>query len=78
MYERHVIIDGVSATSGSELAGINENYGDSATITNTVATDVDDICVTYEGNDTGDEPTEVSTGNDGTYCIYSSDVTSAK
>ncbi|KAF3762960.1 family 3 polysaccharide lyase, partial [Cryphonectria parasitica EP155] len=71
MYERHVIIDGVTATTGSELAGINENYGDSATITNTVATEVDDICVTYEGNDSGDEPTEIASGSDGTYCIYS-------
>ncbi|KAE9363561.1 polysaccharide lyase family 3 protein [Stipitochalara longipes BDJ] len=55
MFERHVIIDGVTASDGSEIAGINSNYGDTATITNLQATNVDDVCVTFEGNDTGDE-----------------------
>ncbi|ESZ98029.1 pectate lyase [Sclerotinia borealis F-4128] len=79
MYERHVIMDSVTATSGSELAGINYNYGDTATFTNIVATDVDDICVEYTGtDDNNEEPTEYKTGADGTYCIYStSDVTSS-
>ncbi|KAI4601266.1 hypothetical protein KJ359_012456 [Pestalotiopsis sp. 9143b] len=76
MYERHVIISGVTATKGSELAGINENYGDSATFSDVTVSDVDDICVTYEGNDTGAEPTETGSGADGTYCIYDeSDIT---
>jgi len=75
MYERHVIMDGVTASSGSEIAGINENYGDTATLTNIVVSDVDDICVTYIGNDTGDEPTESGSGPS-EYCIYDdSDVT---
>ncbi|KUJ16764.1 pectate lyase, partial [Mollisia scopiformis] len=76
MYERHVIMDGITATDGSELAGINSNYGDSATITNSALTDVSDVCVTYTGTDDNDEePVENGSGNDGTYCIYGSDVT---
>jgi pectate lyase len=76
MYERHVIISGVSASDGSSLAGINENYGDSATFSDVTVSDVDDICVTYEGNDSGEEPTKTGSGADGTYCIYDeSDIT---
>lgn len=72
MYERHVIMDGITATDGSELAGINYNYGDSATFTNIVVSGVDDICVTYTGTDDNDEePSEYGSGADGTYCIYS-------
>ncbi|KAI0470588.1 pectate lyase-domain-containing protein [Xylariaceae sp. FL0804] len=71
MYERHVIFDGLTATTGSEVCGINSNYGDSCTITDSAISDVDDICVTYTGNDTGDEPEENGSGPDGTYCIYS-------
>lgn len=78
MYERHVIISGVSASGGSVLAGINYNYGDSATFSDVTVSDVDNICVTYEGNDTGDEPTKHSSGADGTYCVYDdSDITEA-
>ncbi|KAJ5397003.1 hypothetical protein N7509_005116 [Penicillium cosmopolitanum] len=63
MYERHVTISGVTAVEGSVLAGINSNYGDSATIRSDVcATDVDTICQEYEGNDSGDEPPESSSG----------------
>jgi hypothetical protein len=32
MYERHVIFNGISATDGASLAGINTNYGDTATV----------------------------------------------
>ncbi|KAK2615365.1 hypothetical protein N8I77_002127 [Diaporthe amygdali] len=77
MYERHVTIDGVSATTGDLLAGINSNYGDTATITNTVATDVKVICERFEGNESGEEPTSIGEGADGTSCIYGSDVTTS-
>ncbi|CAJ2505895.1 Uu.00g000250.m01.CDS01 [Anthostomella pinea] len=69
MYERHVIMDDITASGGSELAGINSNYGDTATFTNIVVSDVGDICVEYEGNDTGDEPTKISSGPSD-YCLY--------
>lgn len=32
MFERHVIFDNISATDGKSLAGINSNYGDTATV----------------------------------------------
>lgn len=73
MYERHVTISGVTATSGKELCGINSNYGDSCTITTTTANDVDDVCVTYDGtDDNSQEPEENSdngSGCDGTFCV---------
>ena len=77
MYERHVIFDDITASSGSKLAGINSNYGDTATFTNIKASDVEDICTEYEGNETGDEPEEISSGPSD-YCIYSnSDISSS-
>ncbi|KAI0007012.1 pectate lyase-domain-containing protein [Xylariaceae sp. FL0662B] len=78
MYERHVVISGVTATDGSSLVGINSNYGDTATLSS-ISTDLDfdDVCIEYEGNDTGDEPPKVSSGPSDA-CIYSeSDVSSA-
>jgi hypothetical protein len=70
MFERHVIMDGVIADGGSAtLVGINTNYGDTATITNSCITNTDPICTEFEGNDTGDEPSEVSTGISAS-CIY--------
>ncbi|KAF2184164.1 polysaccharide lyase family 3 protein [Zopfia rhizophila CBS 207.26] len=69
MYERHVIIDNVIADSGKVLAGINSNYGDTATITNSCVSNTKSICTEFEGNDTGDEPTEISSGISES-CIY--------
>ncbi|KAI1497725.1 pectate lyase [Biscogniauxia marginata] len=76
-YERHVIIDSITATDGSALVGINSNYGDTATLTNIVANDVKDVCVEYEGNDSGDEPEKISSGPSDA-CLYSdSDITTS-
>jgi hypothetical protein len=70
MFERHIIMDGVIADGGSAtLVGINTNYGDTATITNSCITNTDPICTEFEGNDTGAEPSEVSTGISAS-CIY--------
>lgn len=53
--------------------GINSNYGDSCTLTDYTADDVDDVCVTYTGTDDNDEEPEENDDNgggcDGTYCI---------
>ncbi|WPV10357.1 Pectate lyase H [Fulvia fulva] len=77
MYERHVIFNDITATDGKSLAGINSNYGDTATFKSVTTSGVSDICVEYEGNDTGDEPEEISNGPSDA-CIYStSDVTSS-
>ncbi|KAL4982700.1 pectate lyase H [Aspergillus falconensis] len=71
-YERHIVIEGVTAVSGKYLVGINSNYGDTATIDSaTCATDVKTICAEYEGTDDNDEePEEISDGPSD-YCIYS-------
>jgi hypothetical protein len=74
--KRTVVIRNVTATyKGSALAGINTNYGDSATFSNiTIVGDGNRkivICQKYIGNSTGAEPTKNGTGPDGTYCRYS-------
>ncbi|KAK2768184.1 hypothetical protein FQN54_000036 [Arachnomyces sp. PD_36] len=71
MFERHIELESVTAVQGSSLVGINSNYGDTATIDAGVCvTDVEEICVEYEGNDTGDEPEEIGSGPSDA-CIYS-------
>ncbi|KKK14378.1 hypothetical protein ARAM_000090 [Aspergillus rambellii] len=63
MFERHVKIDGVTAVEGKNLVGINSNYGDTATIAGGVcASNVDEICQEFEGNDTGAEPSTAGSG----------------
>ncbi|KAJ0107521.1 hypothetical protein J7T55_007710 [Diaporthe amygdali] len=73
MYERHITITGSTATDGKTICGINSNYGDSCTITDTTTSGVDDVCVTYTGTDDNDEEPEKNDDNgdgcDGTYCI---------
>ncbi|CAG7850213.1 Probable pectate lyase F; Flags: Precursor [Serendipita indica DSM 11827] len=53
--QRKVIISGVEARGGNDLAGINKNYGDTASITNSCY-DTAHPCVLYDGNSTGAEP----------------------
>lgn len=72
MYERHVEISNIIASSGSSLAGINSNYGDTAIIDVDSSTidDVDSICDTYEGNDNGDEPEKLTSNESNDYCQF--------
>ncbi|PRX96116.1 pectate lyase [Allonocardiopsis opalescens] len=80
-HQRHVVFDGVTLTApGDRLAGINENYGDTATFRNITINGDDErditICQRYIGNDEGDEPEESGEGPDGQHCRYSeSDIT---
>lgn len=68
--ERHVIIDGVTASGGSAtLVGINSNFGDTATITNSCITGTDLICQEFEGTSPGNEPESISSGPSSA-CIY--------
>jgi len=76
-YERHVIMDGITTTKGDLLTGINSNFGDTATITDTKATSVKEICTRFEGVASGSEPTEIWSRADGTDCILGSDVVSS-
>ncbi|MFD7995085.1 pectate lyase [Streptomyces mexicanus] len=80
-YKRTISVSDVDVTApGKAIVGINQNYGDTATLSK-VRIHGDSSrkikpCVRYQGNDTGDEPTEIGSGPDGTYCHYSaSDIT---
>ncbi|MFD5319581.1 pectate lyase [Streptomyces sp. NPDC127098] len=80
-YQRDIVLDGVEVTVPADrLVGINENYGDTATLRNvTIVGDSGrDVvpCQKYIGNDDGDEPDESGADADGTYCRYAaSDIT---
>lgn len=74
-YQRSVVLEGVEVTAPADrLVGINENYGDSATLRAITVVGDDDRelvpCQRYIGNDSGDEPEETGEGPDGTYCRY--------
>lgn len=69
MPERHVIVDGVTASTGDILVGINSNLGDTATISNTCATDVEVVCQEFEGVTDGSEP-EATTSGPSDACKY--------
>jgi len=75
-YQRSVEMYNILVVApGKALAGINSNYGDTATFKWIRLYDDDkdiDICVRYKGNSSGSEPSKVGTGADGTYCKYSS------
>ncbi|MEU7281658.1 pectate lyase [Streptomyces sp. NPDC045431] len=80
-YKRTIVIDNVDVTApGSTIAGINTNYGDTATLRN-IRIHGDSSrkikpCVRYTGNNTGAEPVQTGSGPDGTYCRYTaSDIT---
>jgi pectate lyase len=75
-YARHVILEDVTARSGSALVGINTNYGDSADFARITIDGNFTICERYTGNDSGDEPVRTGTGADSQYCRYEeSDIT---
>lgn len=68
---REVNISNVKAYSGKLLAGINSNYGDVATITDTCATSVKEVCTEFKGtNNNDEEPSKISSGASDA-CVYS-------
>jgi hypothetical protein len=58
--KRNVYIEGVTAKNGGELAGINRNYGDTATLKN-VCSDTQVKCQMYNGCAGGCEPSKAGT-----------------
>ncbi|MEU0071854.1 pectate lyase [Streptomyces sp. NPDC006332] len=80
-YKRTINLNTIEATwKGGKLAGINTNYGDSASLKKiTIVGDSSKKivpCQKYIGNNTGKEPTTNGSNPDGTYCKYaSSDIT---
>jgi pectate lyase len=73
-YKRTVQISNVIARTGKALAGVNQNYGDSATLTNItiVGSTKPSICDRYQGNNTGAEPTKIGSGISPPWCNYAS------
>jgi len=57
---RHVVIENVNANNVGVLAGINNNYGDTATFIN-VNANGGNVCYTFTGNNNGKEPTKNGT-----------------
>ncbi|MET9833301.1 pectate lyase [Streptomyces sp. NPDC006385] len=80
-HARHVVISHVKVTGPADaIAGVNANYGDTATLSGVTITgdgnrDIT-VCDRFRGNDSGAEPTGTGSGPDGTHCRYrASDVT---
>ncbi|GGM28134.1 MULTISPECIES: pectate lyase [Micromonospora] len=76
-HRRNVVLRNITLTRpGNTVAGINVNYGDTARFSQiTIVNDASRsmvICRKYNGNNSGNEPTQVGTGADGTNCLYSS------
>ncbi|KAF8756283.1 Pectate lyase [Rhizoctonia solani] len=69
-YKRTVNISDVIAKNGSLLAGINSNYGDVATISNVTPTSVKSMCDTFQGNNSGKEPTKLTSNKANTNCKF--------
>jgi hypothetical protein len=69
---RTATISNITGTApGDVLAGVNANLGDKVTVSGAVISDGIDVCNLFNGNDTGDEPTKISSEPDGVHCIAS-------
>ncbi|KAK3291617.1 pectate lyase-domain-containing protein [Chaetomium fimeti] len=67
---RHAVLDNVVAVDGGVLCGINTNYGDTCTVTNSCQDD-GKSCDRFTGNNDGDEPPKIGSGPDGKFCKVS-------
>ncbi|MFD1152747.1 pectate lyase, partial [Saccharothrix hoggarensis] len=75
-YQRHVVMDGVTARTTKVLAGINTNWGDTARFSRITVYGSTVICEKYQGVPKGSEPKKIGEGADGKNCFYSeSDIT---
>ena len=80
-FKRAVVLQNITVTApGKTLAGINTNFGDTATFSGlTIVGDSKkkiSICDRFTGNDTGAEPPKTGSGADGKNCLFSaSDLT---
>lgn len=77
-HERHVIIDNVLLDSASYIAGININWGDTATFTRITLINGSKthICAEYTGVAKGSEPPYLGDGMGDGHCFFStSDIT---
>ncbi|MGW1022688.1 pectate lyase [Streptomyces sp. NPDC002577] len=73
--ERSVVVNDVDVTApGGAIVGIDSGRGDTAALHNVrIHGDTGKKikpCVRFQDGDTGDEPAQIGTGADGTYCRY--------
>ncbi|MFI8516849.1 pectate lyase [Streptomyces sp. NPDC085481] len=74
-YQRTVIVNDVDITAPAQsIVGVNADYGDTAALRE-IRIHGDPRqkikpCTRFQGNTTGEEPTELGTGPDGTTCRY--------
>ncbi|PWN49704.1 hypothetical protein IE53DRAFT_369532 [Violaceomyces palustris] len=70
-YKRTVVIKDIIASSVKLLAGINSNYGDTATISGVTASSVTSYCDTYQGTtDNDEEPVKLTSNQKNDYCKF--------
>lgn len=74
-YARKSTFSNVKVSSGKVVAGVNVNYGDSTTISNSCVVG-GALCWLYQGNSNGAEPSKVGSGPSGTACATSAIKTS--
>ncbi|GAT69917.1 pectate lyase [Planomonospora sphaerica] len=75
-HQRHVRIDNVLVSDVDMVAGINSNWGDTATITRLVVDGSATVCGKYKGVSKGSEPSYIGEGwNDANCKVTKSDVT---
>lgn len=68
--------DNIVAKSGKVVVGINTNYGDTATLTNSCLLGGTKYGDRYTGNSSGDEPTKIGSCPSGSECTQSNVSTS--
>ncbi|WP_149824139.1 pectate lyase [Streptomyces tailanensis] len=80
-YKRTIVLSDIDATApGKSLVGVNQNYGDTATLSKIrIHGDTGKklkVCTRFQGNNSGKEPKTLGSGPYGTTCKYkSSDIT---
>ncbi|BBC37500.1 Pectate lyase [Streptomyces graminofaciens] len=80
-YKRTITVSDIDATApGKSLVGVNQNYGDTATLSK-IRIHGDPrkklkVCTRFQGNSSGEEPRQLGSGADGTNCKFKpSDIT---
>jgi hypothetical protein len=75
-YQRNVVVDNVLLSDVDYVAGINTNWGDTATITRTTVDSGTVVCGMYKGVAKGSEPTYLGEGWNTSNCkVNKSDIT---
>jgi hypothetical protein len=69
-YQRHAVLQNITAEDGEAMAGVNQNYDDTVEFDNITVGGGIDICWLYEGNDTDAEPDFLGDGEGTEHCLY--------